>query len=125
MSIITDVKFYSTAAVGRGPTARGVFTVADGLNINFTLWKNSDGSLRLGLPSTPNPKFDPDQPKEGKNRQYYDEVFFKMNDEKQSPARDEFTSFIVAAYQKASASPSSVGNGSVSPGASFNDNIPF
>jgi len=118
-------KFYSTTASGRGPCARGVLTLCDAICINFTLWQNKDGSLRLGLPSTPNPKFDESQAAEGKNRKFYDEVFFKFNEDKTSPARDEITDFIVGEYEKATASPSSAGNGSIKRGSTFNEPIPF
>jgi hypothetical protein len=123
------VHFFSTTAAGNGPNARGILTVCDAIRINFTLWGNRDGTLRLGLPYNINSKFDESKPVDNKtNKKYYDEVSFKYNEDQTSPARDEVTAFIVDAYEKACSSPSSsssAGNGSVNKNSTYDDVIPF
>lgn len=71
---ITDIRFFSLEKSGNGPEARGSFTVAGTVYINFVIWANAGGGFQVQLPRTANPKFDEAQPVSKTNKRWFDEV---------------------------------------------------
>lgn len=115
-SKITEVKFWSTVAKGKGPVARGSFTVADAFFIQFCIWETSDGGLQVTLPRTKNSKFDSSQDISNTNKPYFEEVGCLSKE-----VREDMTKVIVEAYMK-EAGGSSTEQFVPSAGS---DNIPF
>lgn len=87
---ITDVKWWATESTGRGPEARGSFTVAGAVYINFVIWLNKDGGFQVQLPRTANPKFDESKDVGKGNWKHFDEVGCTSNE-----VREELTRYLV------------------------------
>ena len=87
---ISDVRFYSTESTGRGPEARGSFTVADAVYIQFVVWSNQDGSFQIQLPRVENPKYDSSRDSSKDNRKYFEEVGCRSKE-----IREEMNRYIV------------------------------
>lgn len=73
LDYVSEIKFFPVGG-NNSLAARGSLTVCDALGINFSLFKGQDGSLRLVLPNSPNPKFNKDAPASKDNKKYFDEV---------------------------------------------------
>lgn len=72
LEYITEVKIYPKTS-GK-LVANGNFVVADALAVNFSVFRGDDGSMRVVLPNSPNPKFDSSKPAGKENKKFYDEV---------------------------------------------------
>ena len=101
---ITDIRFFSTEKSGNGPEARGSFTLAGAVYINFVIWTGQDGGYQVQLPRTPNPKFDASQQASKTNKRHFEEVGCTSG-----PVREAITVYLVdQLIEERSASP--VGN---------------
>ena len=110
LEYVSQVKFFPVNG-NNSLAARGSFTVCDALGINFSLFKGQDGSLRLVLPNTINPKFNKDAPASKDNKKYFDEVRPISADR-----RTELETYILSEFE-ASQSGTTIVAG--------DDNIPF
>jgi len=72
LEYVTEVKIFPSNS-GK-LAARGSFVVADALAVNFSVFRADDGSLRVVLPSTVNPKFDTSKSPSKENKKFFDEV---------------------------------------------------
>jgi DNA-binding cell septation regulator SpoVG len=87
---ITEIKVYPVTG-SESLLARGSFVVADALAVNFSVFRGKDGTPRVVLPNSPNPKFDPSKPISKDNKKFYDEVRPITKDR-----RDELEAYIIS-----------------------------
>lgn len=85
---VTEVKIFPSTT-GK-LAARGSFVVADALAVNFSIFRGDDGSLRVVLPNSANPKFDAGRPASKENKKFFDEVRPISKD-----AREELESYLI------------------------------
>lgn len=86
---VTEVKIFPSTT-GK-LAARGSFVVADALAVNFSIFRADDGSLRVVLPNTVNPKFDTARPAGKDNKKFFDEVRPISKD-----AREELEAYLIS-----------------------------
>jgi hypothetical protein len=86
---VTEVKIFPSTT-GK-LAARGSFVVADALAVNFSIFRAQDGTLRVVLPNTPNPKFDASKEAGKDNKKFYDEVRPISRE-----AREELEAFLIS-----------------------------